>query len=115
NTTKVDSAKHRELPGGEDLLAGEATMKRWITRVRVAALTASTPESLQTYARLFVHFSVIFLVCVAPRIANAQNTVTVSGTVVDASGAVVPAAEVKLVKVDTGAVRTATSDGAGSY
>ena len=46
---------------------------------------------------------------------RAQTSATVSGTVTDASGAVVSGATVTVTSSATGAVREATSGGAGRY
>ena len=43
------------------------------------------------------------------------TTGTISGTVIDSSGAVVAGAKVVLENTDTGASRTVSSDGAGRY
>src|ERR1019366_2370566 len=43
------------------------------------------------------------------------QTASISGTVTDASGAVVVGAEVSVVNIDTAAARTATSGSSGTY
>src|SRR3990172_5101819 len=49
-------------------------------------------------------------------VAGAQViTGTISGTVRDATGAIIPGARVTATNTDTGNVRSATSDGSGRY
>ena len=48
-------------------------------------------------------------------IAYSQSTATLSGTITDPSGAVVPQAQVTVHGLSTGVDRTAASDPAGSY
>jgi hypothetical protein len=52
---------------------------------------------------------------VAPAIVFAQSTATLSGTVKDPSGAVLPGAQVVIRNLGTGAERTLVSDGEGQY
>ena len=47
--------------------------------------------------------------------AQAQNTAQIQGTIIDASGAAVPGAEIKATNTDTATVRTATTGAAGDY
>ena len=54
----------------------------------------------------------VFMCCAA---AWAQGTAQINGTIRDASGAIVPGAEVKMTQTATNAVRTATSGADGSY
>src|SRR5579863_10150567 len=44
-----------------------------------------------------------------------QNTAQIQGTILDASGAAVPGAEIKATNTDTGIVRTATTGSSGEY
>jgi hypothetical protein len=53
------------------------------------------------------------LACLAP--ARAQVSASITGIVTDASGAPVPAAAVKTKNLETGAIRTAVTDGSGRY
>jgi hypothetical protein len=46
---------------------------------------------------------------------HAQATAQIQGSVLDATGAAVPGADVKVTQTDTGAVRTTTSDAEGRY
>src|ERR1700757_2077886 len=46
---------------------------------------------------------------------QAQNTAQISGTVLDATGAAVPGAEIKATQTDTGVVRTTTTGDSGEY
>jgi hypothetical protein len=56
------------------------------------------------------------LVSLSAAIALAQTvTGTISGTVKDSTGAVVPGAQVEVLNQDTGIARTAQSDAAGRY
>jgi hypothetical protein len=58
----------------------------------------------------------LFLVMVVPRNTNAQlGTATVNGTIQDASGAVIPGAEIVLQNEDTGVTTGTTSNDAGVY
>jgi hypothetical protein len=58
----------------------------------------------------------LVLIAIFASIAQAQTlTGAVTGNVKDATGAVVPAAEIKLTNQDTGVVRTAVSDQSGNY
>jgi Carboxypeptidase regulatory-like domain len=61
----------------------------------------------------FVVLSVLFWGCCAG--VFAQATSQISGTVKDASGAVVAGAQVTVTQTDTGVTRTATSDANGVY
>ena len=54
-------------------------------------------------------------VLLAPAALVAQSTGTISGTVKDPTGAVLPGAQVVLHNLGTGVDRTLTSDGAGQY
>src|SRR5580658_2544877 len=47
--------------------------------------------------------------------AQSQNTSQIQGTVLDATGAAVPGADVKATQADTGVVRTATTGADGGY
>jgi hypothetical protein len=57
----------------------------------------------------------LFLSCFAGSALWAQGTVTIFGTVTDASGSVIPSAMVKAVRTSTGAERQTTSDVRGDY
>lgn len=62
------------------------------------------------------HVAGVLLCVLVPVLANAQSTFgTLTGTVTDSSGAVVPGAMVTITRFETATVRTATSDSAGSY
>jgi hypothetical protein len=60
---------------------------------------------------------ILIAVCVLvfPLAAIGQTTGTISGTVKDSTGAVIPSATVNLTNPATGAKRTATTNGAGEY
>src|SRR5580658_8579729 len=51
----------------------------------------------------------------APRSAQAQGEASINGAVTDATGAIISGATVKVKDVETGAVRTLITDGAGRY
>lgn len=57
--------------------------------------------------------SALFISCSG--LAHAQSTATLSGTVTDPSGAVVPGAQVSVVGNATGLTRTVVTDSVGSY
>ena len=59
----------------------------------------------------------VALICLSSGIASAQitATATLQGTVTDKSGAVVPAAEVRVTSRETGEVRSGASNGSGIY
>src|ERR1039457_7693900 len=73
-------------------------MKRFAVKRRLGCLT---PAALA------------FLVCHCP--AFAQVTAAISGQVVDASGAAVHAASITVKSLETGAVRSTTTDEAGRF
>ncbi|HEY6341742.1 MAG TPA: carboxypeptidase regulatory-like domain-containing protein [Bryobacteraceae bacterium] len=56
----------------------------------------------------------LFALCAVVSLA-AQTSATLSGTVTDPSGGVVPNAAITVTNVDTGAVRSAVTDAAGDY
>jgi hypothetical protein len=57
----------------------------------------------------------LFVSCLLPATARAQSTGSITGTVTDASGAVIPGATVEVTEQQTGVSRTVTADGSGSY
>lgn len=64
---------------------------------------------------LFVLTAVaLFLVCALPAMAQ-RTSATLRGTVTDPDGAAVSGAEVTIVRIETGLVRTATTNKAGDY
>ena len=58
---------------------------------------------------------VLFLVCALFQIAQAQTTATISGTVTDQGGGVVPNADIVVTNLDTQQTRTTKTDGSGLY
>jgi hypothetical protein len=75
----------------------------------------TTWNLLRRTQRIFVMLA-LFLVMVVPRNTNAQlGTATVNGTIQDASGAVIPGAEIVLQNEDTGVTTGTTSNDAGVY
>ena len=66
-------------------------------------------------SRLGVTALVVVLACFAPAVVFAQAVGTISGTVTDSTGAVVPGAVVTATNVGTTAVREAVTDQAGRY
>ena len=60
-------------------------------------------------------FTLVCLVLALPLLAGAQGLGSISGTVTDASGAVVVSAQVKVADPATGFSRTATTDSQGYY
>jgi type 1 fimbria pilin len=65
--------------------------------------------------RHLIIVSIIAAIALCGISASAQNTVTVSGTVIDRTGAVISGAQVRRTNTDIGAVRTAQSAEDGSY
>jgi hypothetical protein len=57
----------------------------------------------------------IFLTLTGGSIAFGQSTATISGTVTDPSGAVVPQAQIRINSLSTGTDRAAVSDSTGNY
>jgi hypothetical protein len=73
---------------------------------------------LASFSRIqFFTFSVVLLLLIAPSVfAQTQITTgTIQGTVVDANGAVVPAANVEIKNLDTNAVRNVSTDEDGRF
>src|SRR5690242_10750102 len=57
----------------------------------------------------------IWLMVMSAGTARAQVTASISGRVLDASGAAIPGAAVTATNVETGATRTVETDAGGSY
>src|SRR5512143_2414106 len=64
---------------------------------------------------VFLAFAFTALLLFAVSTAVAQSTATLQGTVTDASGAVVPDAQVTAINIATNLQRTATTDSTGNY
>src|ERR1700691_994379 len=65
---------------------------------------------------LFLMLALSFVILTSPSHLKAQVTSgSISGTAVDASGAVVPGVEVRCINSGTGSVATTTTDGAGLF
>jgi len=60
-----------------------------------------------------VSLALLALACLTP--ARAQVSASITGIVCDASAAPVPSATIKAKNLETGAVRTAVTDGSGRY
>jgi hypothetical protein len=60
-----------------------------------------------------VSLALLALACLTP--ARAQVSASITGIVSDASGAPVPSATIKAKNLETGAIRTAVTDGSGRY
>src|SRR5579864_8961162 len=58
---------------------------------------------------------VVLFCSMSAAIVCGQTTAQIHGTVLDASGAAVPGATIKVTQTDTGLARTATSEGDGGY
>ena len=65
--------------------------------------------------RILVPISLLFLALAVGSLGMAQTTATLSGVVTDASGAVLPGAQVTVTNVETGLRRSVTSDAAGRF
>ena len=90
-----------------------------LKRVASGSLTSATPfpETGRRRARQGCGSVVRLMACVliiAPPLP-AQVSASLSGTVTDQSGAAVSGAAVSVTSLETGAVRTTTTDGAGQY
>src|SRR5437868_15320865 len=72
-------------------------------------------ESQMTSPKLIRLFAGIFLLGVSANLACAQVTGTISGKVEDSSGAAVGGAIVAVKNLETGAVRTVTTDETGIF
>jgi outer membrane receptor protein involved in Fe transport len=71
---------------------------------------------LKTIGSLFGFAALIGVVSLGTSSLEAQlTTATISGTVTDASGGVIPGASVSVLQVETGSVRTTVSDDEGRY
>ena len=62
-----------------------------------------------------INIAVLCVVGLGVAWAQSQSASQIQGTVQDATGAAVPDAVVKATQTDTGAIRTATTSGDGSY
>jgi hypothetical protein len=69
----------------------------------------------QVEARSNRFFMLLLLVVIAPAVVWAQSTAQISGSITDASGAILPGVEVTVTQTDTGAVRSAVTNETGSY
>jgi hypothetical protein len=68
---------------------------------------------LRTRIRILLFSALSLWACFSP--LRAQVTAAISGTVEDASGALVPGAKITVKSVETGASRTVTTDQSGSF
>src|SRR6476659_5627249 len=57
----------------------------------------------------------LLLLIIAPTIVWAQSTAQISGSIADASGAILPGVEVTVTQTDTGAVRSSVTNETGAY
>ena len=77
--------------------------------------TANSPETRRGFAGVWFAMA-LCLAMLFPGLLLAQSdTGRVTGTVTDATGAVIPGATVTLVNTDTGSTQTATTNGEGFY
>jgi hypothetical protein len=67
------------------------------------------------FLSLMIRFACVALLVLAGLSAKAQFNASLSGTVFDATQAVIPGAKVTITKVDTQATKTATSGDAGTF
>jgi hypothetical protein len=78
--------------------------------------TCRSRRSPRSWGNLLLAAAICLAASVLPRVADAQSTFgTLTGTVTDASGAVLPGASVVATHVATGVERTAVSDVAGEF
>src|SRR5262245_55598555 len=79
-------------------------------------MTRQHPLPRNTHPLTQVVLTVLFALCALPFAAHAQSaTATLSGTVEDANGAVIPGVSVAVVNQATGAQRQATTNGEGYF
>src|ERR1044072_4396053 len=95
------------------VLTRDNLARQWIRRIlqtrRRSLMFSVMRRSMQTLISLFT----LLLLCAA---ANAQSvTGSISGTVTDASGAVVPGTALTLIQDKTNEARTLTSDNDGRF
>jgi hypothetical protein len=64
---------------------------------------------------LSIWLVVLLLVLLAPMVAVAQDTASITGTVTDSSGAAIPNAKVTIVSTEHGINLTTTTNGSGDY
>jgi hypothetical protein len=84
--------------------------------MRMDRITAATNYEGVMTRFLFLLVCAVFLVCSGATILFAQTgTATLSGTIMDPSGKVVPDAEVSITNVDTGVARVTKTNGDGIY
>ncbi len=69
----------------------------------------------QTLRRLPILISFLLLASLAISAAHAQTTGSITGIVTDSSGAVIQGATINVKNTETGATRTATTNGSGRY
>jgi hypothetical protein len=77
--------------------------------------TSLSAFRIQTLRRLPILISFLLLASLAISAANAQTTGGITGIITDASGAVIQGAGITVKNVETGATRTATTNGSGQY
>lgn len=71
--------------------------------------------SLSTCKRL-ISLALLFVLCLAlPASAQTAGTATITGTITDATGAVVPNAAITIINTDTGAKRNLNANSSGGY
>jgi Carboxypeptidase regulatory-like domain/TonB dependent receptor/TonB-dependent Receptor Plug Domain len=78
-------------------------------------MAAHVPSSRVALTVLFAPLLLLFICVLAPSAAAQTTTSTIEGTVTDASGAVVPGAEIRVTGTTLAAERTSTSDANGFY
>ncbi len=77
-------------------------------------MTPSSPRGLYFTGKLFLALLLVVGLMVAQK-GHAQGLGRIVGTVTDASGAAVPAAQITVTQTATGATTSAKSDGSGGY
>ncbi len=70
---------------------------------------------IRTFPKTFVLVLLCLCVLALPGVVRAQNSATISGTVTDPTGAVVPKATVEIHNFVSGYNRTATTDNSGNF
>jgi len=70
---------------------------------------------IRNISKPFLLLLLCLCICVLPGVVRAQNSASISGTVTDPTGAVIPKATVEIHNPVSGYDRTATTDNSGNF